>query len=63
MLGLLLSRLTDSDVPWWDALPTVGSLLGQFLLGWTPNPGTAFYAGYNDNLSRNGIGAAGASGP
>ncbi len=27
---------------------------GQFLLGWTPNPGTAFYVGYNDDLSRNG---------
>jgi hypothetical protein len=28
---------------------------GQFLLGWTPNPGTAFYAGYNDNLNRSGF--------
>lgn len=27
---------------------------GQFLFGWTPNPGTAVYAGYNDDLSRNG---------
>ncbi len=27
---------------------------GQFLLGWTPNPGTAFYVGYNDDLTRNG---------
>jgi hypothetical protein len=27
---------------------------GQFLLGYTPNPGTAFYVGYNDDLSRNG---------
>jgi len=27
----------------------------QFLLGWTPNPGTAFYLGYNDDLSRNGF--------
>lgn len=27
----------------------------QFLLGWTPNPGTAFYAGYNDDLNRNGF--------
>jgi hypothetical protein len=24
---------------------------GQFLLGWTPNPGTAFYVGYNDDLN------------
>ncbi|HVG28590.1 MAG TPA: DUF5916 domain-containing protein [Pyrinomonadaceae bacterium] len=28
---------------------------GQFLLGWTPNPGTAFYAGYNDDLNRDGF--------
>jgi hypothetical protein len=28
---------------------------GQFLFGWTPNPGTAFYAGYNDDLTRNGF--------
>jgi hypothetical protein len=28
---------------------------GQFLLGWTPNPGTAFYAGYNDDLNRSGF--------
>src|SRR6266436_569939 len=27
---------------------------GQFLAGWTPNPGTAFYLGYNDDLTRNG---------
>ncbi|HVS80282.1 MAG TPA: DUF5916 domain-containing protein [Pyrinomonadaceae bacterium] len=27
----------------------------QFLLGWTPNPGTAFYVGYNDDLVRNGF--------
>ncbi|HZB44069.1 MAG TPA: hypothetical protein VE360_02440, partial [Pyrinomonadaceae bacterium] len=24
---------------------------GQFLFGWTPSPGTAFYAGYNDSLN------------
>ena len=24
---------------------------GQFLFGWTPNPGTAFYAGYNDDVN------------
>ena len=23
----------------------------QFLYGWTPNPGTAFYGGYNDDLN------------
>jgi hypothetical protein len=28
---------------------------GQFLLGYTPNPGTAFYVGYNDDLNRNGF--------
>jgi nicotinamide mononucleotide transporter len=32
LLGLALDHLTDSDVPWLDALPTVGSLTGQFLL-------------------------------
>ena len=26
----------------------------QFLFAWTPNPGTAFYAGYNDDVNRNG---------
>ncbi|MDQ3805887.1 MAG: carbohydrate binding family 9 domain-containing protein, partial [Acidobacteriota bacterium] len=28
---------------------------GQFLLGWTPNPGTAFYAGYNDDVTVSGF--------
>ncbi|HYH84891.1 MAG TPA: DUF5916 domain-containing protein [Pyrinomonadaceae bacterium] len=27
----------------------------QMLLGWTPNPGTTFYVGYNDDLNRNGL--------
>ncbi|HEY7181903.1 MAG TPA: carbohydrate binding family 9 domain-containing protein [Blastocatellia bacterium] len=27
---------------------------GQFLLGWTPHPGTSFYVGYNDDLNYNG---------
>jgi len=27
----------------------------QFLLGWTPNPGTAFFVGYNDDMNRNGF--------
>ena len=31
LLGLLLARITDSDVPYLDALPTVGSLTGQYL--------------------------------
>ena len=25
--------MTDSDVPFWDALPTAGSITGQWLLG------------------------------
>ena len=25
---------------------------GQFLFGWAPNPGTAFYVGYNDDMNR-----------
>ena len=33
LLGLLLARVTDTDVPFLDALPTVGSVTGQFLLG------------------------------
>lgn len=32
LTGLLLQRFTDSDVPYLDALPTVGSLAGQLLL-------------------------------
>jgi len=28
---------------------------GQFLFGYTPNPGTAFYIGYNDDLVHNGF--------
>jgi hypothetical protein len=35
---------------------TINSRLrGQFLLGWTPNPGTALYIGYNDDLAFNGF--------
>lgn len=33
LLGLLLARATDSDVPYFDALPTVASVTGQLLLG------------------------------
>lgn len=33
LLGFLLARHTDTDVPWWDAFPTAGSLVGQWLLG------------------------------
>lgn len=31
--GLLLDRITDTDVPYLDAFPTVGSVIGQVLLG------------------------------
>ncbi len=33
LLGLLLGRATDTDVPYFDAFPTVGSVIGQVLLG------------------------------
>jgi nicotinamide mononucleotide transporter len=33
LLALLLARSTNSDVPFLDALPTVGSVTGQLLLG------------------------------
>jgi nicotinamide mononucleotide transporter len=33
LLGAFLRQVTDTDVPWWDALPTAGSLAGQWLLG------------------------------
>lgn len=28
---------------------------GQFLFGWTPNPGTSFYLGYNDDMNYRGF--------
>ena len=31
--ALFLSKYTNSDVPWWDALPTVLSLAATYLLG------------------------------
>lgn len=39
VVGWLLARTTDSDVPYLDALPTVGSVVGQYLLGrkWIEN--------------------------
>lgn len=33
LLGALLDRVTDTDVPYFDALPTAGSVAGQWLLG------------------------------
>jgi hypothetical protein len=38
-----------------DFSSLASNIRGQFLLGWTPNPGTAFYVGYNDDLNRNGF--------
>lgn len=38
----------------YDSL--AANVRGQFLFGWTPNPGTAFYLGYNDDLNYNGYG-------
>jgi hypothetical protein len=32
---------------------TTSHYSGQFLFGWAPNPGTAFYVGYNDDINRN----------
>jgi nicotinamide mononucleotide transporter len=29
----VLDHATDSDVPYWDALPTAASVAGQWLLG------------------------------
>jgi hypothetical protein len=36
----------------YDSLSS--SVRGQYLFGWAPNPGTAFYVGYNDTLNYNG---------
>ncbi|MBI3653815.1 MAG: carbohydrate binding family 9 domain-containing protein [Acidobacteria bacterium] len=36
----------------YDSL--AASVRGQYLFGWTPNPGTAFYVGYNDTANYNG---------
>jgi uncharacterized membrane protein YgcG len=40
------------DYDWLSA-----NVLGQLLLGWTPNPGTAVYVGYDDYLNYNGFNA------
>jgi nicotinamide mononucleotide transporter len=32
LLGMLLARFTDTDVPYFNAFPTVGSFVGQILL-------------------------------
>jgi hypothetical protein len=31
------------------------NIRGQYLIGWTPSPGKAFYVGYNDDLNYNGF--------
>jgi len=33
LTGVFLARYTDTDVPYFDALPTAGSFIGQALLG------------------------------
>ncbi|MEO7150524.1 MAG: nicotinamide riboside transporter PnuC [Burkholderiaceae bacterium] len=33
LIGGLLHQHTDSQVPWWDAFPTAGSVVAQALLG------------------------------
>ncbi|HTH50981.1 MAG TPA: DUF5916 domain-containing protein, partial [Pyrinomonadaceae bacterium] len=48
------TRFTFARVRWdYDTLSSQAA--GQFLLGWNPNPGTAFYVGYNDTLHYNGF--------
>jgi hypothetical protein len=37
----------------WDS--SSATLRGQYLFGWTPNPGTAIYAGYNDVATIDGF--------
>lgn len=47
LLGMLLNRWTDSDVPFLDALPTAGSIAGQILLGRKCLENWAFWLGVN----------------
>lgn len=37
----------------YDSLSS--NVRGQLLFGWAPNPGTAFYVGYNDDFNYNGF--------
>ncbi|REJ79226.1 MAG: hypothetical protein DWQ47_00330 [Acidobacteria bacterium] len=39
----------------WDYETVDRTLNGEMLFGWSPNPGTAFYIGYNDNLLYKGF--------
>jgi hypothetical protein len=48
------TRFTFAKIRWdYDTLSANAS--GQLLAGWNPNPGTAFYIGYNDNFNYNGF--------
>ncbi|MDQ6786266.1 MAG: carbohydrate binding family 9 domain-containing protein [Acidobacteriota bacterium] len=48
------TRFTFARIRWdYDSLNSNAS--GQMLVGWNPNPGTAFYVGYNDNFNYNGF--------
>lgn len=38
-----------------DYLTLSSRVRGQYLIGWTPNPGTSFYVGYNDDMNYNGF--------
>ncbi|MCP9494929.1 MAG: carbohydrate binding family 9 domain-containing protein [Pyrinomonadaceae bacterium MAG19_C2-C3] len=38
-----------------DYSTLTANVRAQFLLGYTPSPGTAFFAGYNDDVNRNGF--------
>jgi hypothetical protein len=39
----------------WDYDTLNANASGQLLFGWNPNPGTAFYVGYNDNFNYKGF--------
>ena len=39
----------------WDYDSLSSKFRGQVLFGWNPNPGTAFYVGYNDAFNYNGF--------
>jgi hypothetical protein len=38
----------------WDFDTLQANVRGQMLVGWNPNPGTAFYVGYNDDFNYHG---------
>jgi hypothetical protein len=39
----------------WDYDTLRANAAGEMLFGWNPNPGTAFYVGYNDDFNYNGF--------